>query len=436
MTVDDVETRLRSTYRRVLAQVPDAPPPLGSLPHRRARLRRPAVALALAAAVLAGIVVAAGLVAGRERGSSTVNVAGTGGGAITARSVQAGPIGLAGTAQAVSCVSASWCVAVGSTPLNDPTPGVNGPRYYRGVHDLFTGHGWRSMPAGDTGGLAAGLSGVSCVSTNWCVAVGETTGGGPQRTVIETWNGKRWNRTPSPNASGSNTLLAVACANHDFCVAVGYLLHFGTASRNLAEVFNGQRWTLRPPPSPEAGNDNLSSVSCPTAGWCMAVGDFYSSTPSPPTVDRYANGRWSQLKIPYLTHSGPALAGIACPAKEDCTAVGTVDPAHGLTEHYDHGTWTGQQASDRAGANLEAVACHPHRCVAVGTTPYGTRGQRPLLQVLPASTPPRQATNIAVNAMNSISCPTSRTCIAVGGQLQGTNTFHKGIYLRVEITAP
>ncbi|MHB1928961.1 MAG: hypothetical protein ACYCUG_05995 [Acidimicrobiales bacterium] len=438
MTVDDLETRLRATYRRVLACVPDEPPALGAPRRRSPWLRRRGVAAVLAP-VLAAILVATALVAGGGRRSTAVNVAGTGDRTVTVRAVRGGTIGLPGSAQAVSCVSATWCVAVGTTLLRDPTPGVNGGRYYRGVHDLFTGGAWRPMPAGDLADLAGRLIGVSCVSVRWCVAVGEADGAGAQRTLVETWDGQRWSRSASPNSPDLvNGLLAVSCAGRHFCIAVGYQLAVNDRVRNLAEVFNGQRWALLPPANAEAAA--LFSVSCPSTNWCMAVGDASASTnpfneasPDFPTAQRYMNGRWALLTVPVRGHSGAKLTGVACVTAQHCTAVGTNGFVHTLTEQYLAGHWTAEVASGPPRSDLASVACQAGRCVAIGTVHY-RRGSRPLIEVIGGGLT-KLTPSMRIYAMASISCPTSRICIAVGGNTHRT-PFTAALYLRIIVAAP
>lgn len=387
---------------------------------RRRRQRRRVRRGGLAAAIVAALAVIAVLVSGgRGPSSEVVRVASPG--AATVQSIQGGPIGLSGTARAVSCVSADWCVAVGTfNPTEGTGPVAPQVDAYRGVHQLYTGAGWHTMPAGDTANLPGSLSGVSCLSTDWCVAVGNSIpSAGPDQTLIETWNGKHWARIPSPSVAGNNYLSAVSCATRSFCVAVGYSTRpDGAINQTLAESFDGQQWTLRPPPNANARYDQLSAVSCPSTNWCLAVGDANHAGLG---VDRYTNGRWSLLQA-------PAGSDIDCVTIRHCTATST--EIHQLiTEQYLHGHWTAQRARARPHSYLAAIACHAQRCVAIGAAPHGLRGHRPLIEVLGAGTPTVATTSTGINAMNAISCPNSRTCIAVGVD---HDSLH-GIYLRITL---
>ena len=63
----------------------------------------------------------------------------------------------------------------------------------------FDGRHWYpavvALPAGATGG---GLESVSCVSPTWCMAVGTAWTGLTVRTVTESWNGRAWRLVLSP----------------------------------------------------------------------------------------------------------------------------------------------------------------------------------------------------------------------------------------------
>ena len=53
-------------------------------------------------------------------------------------------------------------------------------------------------PNADTGDSS--LSSVSCVSTSWCVAVGSTGSVDGVETLIETWDGSSWTVVDSPTS--------------------------------------------------------------------------------------------------------------------------------------------------------------------------------------------------------------------------------------------
>lgn len=92
------------------------------------------------------------------------------------------------------------------------------------------------------------LRGVSCATLINCVAVGSDNA----RTLIEAWRGSKWARVRSPNPaiSKSAELSAVFCLSPGACWAVG-----GSAKQQntgpdstLAERWNGRRWSIVPTP--------------------------------------------------------------------------------------------------------------------------------------------------------------------------------------------
>lgn len=76
----------------------------------------------------------------------------------------------------------------------------------------------------------AGLSGVSCLSASFCMAVGGYTGTlGGSRPLSEEWNGSRWRVLPSPASGGTSQ---VSCTRVTFCMAVG----------TGPQIWNGLSW--------------------------------------------------------------------------------------------------------------------------------------------------------------------------------------------------
>jgi hypothetical protein len=114
-----------------------------------------------------------------------------------------------GQATGVSCVSASWCMAVAGGPLAEPWNGMD----------------WSAQPIPS----GIGLSGVSCASRHACTAVG-----GPNELLpfvrggilAVRWNGTRWSYQPMPRPATSakreaGGLTAVSCPSTTACTAVG-----------------------------------------------------------------------------------------------------------------------------------------------------------------------------------------------------------------------
>jgi len=99
---------------------------------------------------------------------------------------------------------------------------------------------------------------VSCTSSSFCVAIGDSGG-------VFTFRNGTWSTEPSVDTyqGGSAQLFGVSCASPSFCLAIDQ-----EAIQYL--TFNGSTWTKpiqMTPPVP----GGLQSVSCPSASFCVAV---------------------------------------------------------------------------------------------------------------------------------------------------------------------
>jgi hypothetical protein len=189
----------------------------------------------------------------------------------------------------VSCVSDSDCVAVGWTIHSTTT------QKRKTLIESWNGTSWSVVksPNRDSHTDTNQLNGISCLSATDCVAVGSSQGlkTGPARTLIETWNGSSWSITRSPDkgAALDNRLNGITCLTGTDCAAVG-----DSGDRTLAESWNGTAWTVVPSankgPANSANTANqLAGVSCEPAGTtCVAVGgrSVPGATPKSPTSNR------------------------------------------------------------------------------------------------------------------------------------------------------
>jgi hypothetical protein len=95
-------------------------------------------------------------------------------------------------------------------------------------------------------------------------------------TLIEFWDGTTWSVVPSPNASSINGFSGVSCVSTSSCTAVGDF-NSGTVTQTLIETLNGTTWSVVASPDSSSSDSNgLDGVSCPLAnsGTCTAVGIF------------------------------------------------------------------------------------------------------------------------------------------------------------------
>jgi hypothetical protein len=312
----------------------------------------------------------------------------------------------------VSCVSADFCEAVGS--YRNSQYGV------RIMAEVWDGMSWRlQFPPNPRLNMAA----VSCVSADFCEAVGtnDLHGSGSSAWV---WQGTAWQaQVIPPNAPG---LMSVSCVSADFCDAVGPV---------GADIWNGTSWSAQPTPS----FSELTSVSCVSADFCEATDGV-----SPNTAYEWNGTTWSPQTVP--TPSGgtrPFLSGVSCATVNSCDIVGgyggsgnSTDP---LAEAWNGTAWTVQLApTSFSDAYLTSVSCaSPVSCTAVGTSNIGGANYG-LAEVWDGtswsspSTPNSPTTN---NNLSGVSCPVSGTCIAVGFSQPGQYVGEPGPYQRTLVEA-
>jgi hypothetical protein len=124
-----------------------------------------------------------------------------------------------------------------------------------------------------------------------------------QYTLIEHWNGRRWSRVPSPNASRLHQLDAVQAVSARDAWAVGVYLTRTGAARTLIEHWNGRRWTRVPSPNPSAGSNGLSGLLGVTAvssrdAWAAGLYALRNGA-TRPLLLRWNGVRWSTVPIPH-----------------------------------------------------------------------------------------------------------------------------------------
>ena len=128
-------------------------------------------------------------------------------------------------------------------------------------------------PNADTGSY---LSSVSCVSTSWCVAVGSTPSDSGNKPLVEAWDGSSWSVVESPN-DGNSVLKSVSCTSASSCVAVGYIAA-SFVTEMLVQVWDGVTWSTLPNPTSGATGSQLDGASCLSESWCVGVGMKAGST--------------------------------------------------------------------------------------------------------------------------------------------------------------
>jgi uncharacterized protein YjbI with pentapeptide repeats len=279
----------------------------------------------------------------------------------------------------VSCTSSSFCIAVGVGDNVSFTGGFHFTGYTQLI-DEYNGSSFTQLPAPSE---AAALTGVSCTSPTFCVAVGKAfTGGNPDDTsgqVIEVFNGSSWSVMANPTFPAGDTpgLFSVSCASTTMCAAVGVLQDNVTP---VIELYDGSTWSV----STVSGEANLSSVSCPTATFCAAAGTTsLSSGGDSGALYTFDGTAWSPQDIPSPPDAEYVeLEGVSCPEANSCATVGLTTAADGddvpLIESYDGASVDLEaeppiEAPSDGFATLSGVSCANEAfCLAVGVQPEST----------------------------------------------------------------
>jgi hypothetical protein len=169
----------------------------------------------------------------------------------------------------VSCPTTTYCVAVGYTGGS-------------AMAQVWNGFGWAATPAVavPAGGTNYILNSVSCVSALWCLAVGTYHSPSGDRAIASLWDGSTWTSKPNlPWGSGGGAAAyGVSCISTTVCHAVGQT----AATLPLATAWNGTTWALETTPlAPGATNAVLRGVSCFSATRCEASGwSLFGGTPT------------------------------------------------------------------------------------------------------------------------------------------------------------
>jgi hypothetical protein len=275
----------------------------------------------------------------------------------------------------VSCVSSTFCMAVGSYERGSGTLALT---------DQWNGTAWSEVPVSPGSGIRVSqLRSVSCVSTSSCTAVGD----GDKHlasavTIGEHFNGVKWTSQTIPFPAGATyvQLQGVSCASSEVCVAVGTVGNRSESSGaefTLADRWNGTKWVLLSSVNtPGELYRGFEAVSCPNAGYCVAVGNVTNRAGTNATLSEVLSGnRWSRANTP-ATPGGEFrnLNGVSCVSSTDCTAVGFFDTSQhvylSLADQWNGNSWTSQGTPSVGGATyseLFGVSCSTAACLAVGT---------------------------------------------------------------------
>lgn len=173
------------------------------------------------------------------------------------------------------------------------------------------------------------LLGVSCPTTAYCAAVGDSPAELGSTALAEQWDGSTWSLVPLPTINARQVALqAVSCVSPSACTAVGYM-STGPTTTVLALGWNGTAWSIEPASQPvNVTFAEFLGVSCPTVNSCMAVGAFTTpedqGSPQPLAAD-WDGSSWRFLPTPTENvddENSNVLDAVSCTRPSSCEAGG------------------------------------------------------------------------------------------------------------------
>jgi hypothetical protein len=313
----------------------------------------------------------------------------------------------------VSCTSASFCEAVGITDESVLSDAV-------GFAELWNGSSWslQSVPS-PAGATSVLLKAVSCVTASFCEAVGSYAASGTVLSLAEEWNGTAWTIQSTPNQAGVPTQLdGVSCVSATFCQAADF---YGAIAE---EWDGTSWTTQSVPIPSGMTSPGLLSVSCPSQAYCEAAGVYFNpDTNAETTFAETWNGTsWQEQSVPQAASSDQVLQAVSCASATFCEAVGYqevyvsgVDTFHALADVLRDGVWHLQQPPSAAGTaitNLAGVSCAAaDACEAGGSLPVRMEVWDGTSWATQTAVNPAGA---ADNGFAGVSCVTAAFCEAVG----------------------
>jgi hypothetical protein len=341
----------------------------------------------------------------------------------------------------VSCTSATFCMAVGSVTIRNTS---------QSLAEEWQGTSWTTttIPQVTSGNSAVeqSLLGVDCLSASFCIAVGTDYG----NAVSDVWNGRVWTNTATASVSNDPALYSVSCASDEQCIAVGLFDPSGGGpGQPLIEDWDvSEGWRVGTVASPSTQLSSLASVSCTASNFCMAAGSYYDNTTLQYIAfTEFSVGTAWELSFPPLHSAVPSsvtLSGVSCTSSTSCVSVGAISnnaaQIRDVSYSWNGTLWTTLATPQPGTAEdmLESVSCEGGtdlNCEAVGQSssdyPAGSQDVAVFWNgsswsVRPSPSPQTNQT------LAGVSCVSTSDCEAVGNQSDGISsialaaTLHSG----------
>jgi hypothetical protein len=201
---------------------------------------------------------------------------------------------------------------------------------------------------------------------------------------------------------------------------------------NFLDTWNKGKWSLRTLPARVNGQElDLAALSCLSVSYCEMIGATAPASTSPGLYAGAWNGkRLTQQKLPLVGRSaGRLLTSIACATKTLCVATGLQMAKLGelgLRETWNGTAWTSSTVAPPKGKTstaLSGASCPTKRsCIAVGEASSITAAGATAINGLASYYNGKTWTAQRVPSLGTdkrftlggISCPAATACVAIG----------------------
>lgn len=239
------------------------------------------------------------------------------------------------TFNAVAAVSANDVWAVGYTT------GFTRPFAERPLIENWNGSQWQVVHSPDQK-IGGTLNGLTVISASDIWAVGRDNSGENGNGIIMHWDGTKWSLIHTPNLfqAGSAFYSVAAVASNDvWATGTVYQTTNGAFYGTLVEHWNGTKWQVAASPTSADDADILQGVSVVSADNVWAVGSINTGVSGfLPEIEHWDGTQWSMVTAPD-SGSNSALQSVVALSAKNIWAVGYAG-ASTLTEHYDGTGWS------------------------------------------------------------------------------------------------
>ena len=289
---------------------------------------------------------------------------------------------------AVSCPSISLCVAVDNvgSVLASRTPTATAPS-------------WTLTPNVDPGTY---LTALSCPSVSLCVAV--DTGGYVTTSTNPAGGASAWS---SPVRLVAATIQGLTCPSVSLCVAVDSTGRIITSTKPTGGLSAWKATTIY-----RAGTGSFDGISCPSTKLCVAIGGGANGSDAVTSVN--PTGGTSAWKTTAINAFPNGDSSVSCASASLCVVGGAGAVAVSTNPTGGTGAWPATMLGAQNGTAY-ALAC-PSVSLCVTSQYNGTNEADGHIL---ASTHPTGGTNAwtdvqvdSVDALSGISCPSSGLCVA------------------------